>query len=64
MTSACLQAALGALAAGVAEGRRPALEIQRVDGLPVGGSAVAEALGQVGFRASYRGWVLRAPATR
>jgi ATP-dependent Lhr-like helicase len=59
-----LAAALEALAAGVAEGRRGALEIQRVDGSPAGGSVVAEALGRAGFRASYRGWVLRTPAAR
>jgi len=59
-----LVAALKALAAYVADGRRPALEIQRVDGLPVAGSAIADVLGEVGFRASYRGWVLRAPSTR
>jgi ATP-dependent Lhr-like helicase len=59
-----LAAALEALAAGVAEGRRPALEIQRVDGSPAGGSIMAQALERAGFRASYRGWVLRAPAAR
>jgi ATP-dependent Lhr-like helicase len=53
--------ALEALVARTADGRRPALEIQRVDGLPVAGAAIADLLGEVGFRASYRGWVLRAP---
>ena len=43
---------------------RAAIEIQRVDGLPVASSAIADALGEVGFRASYRGWVLRAQGTR
>ncbi len=59
-----LAIALGALAAGVVDGRRPALEIQRVDGAPVGSSAIAEALAAAGFRASYRGWLLRASTPR
>ncbi len=59
-----LQAAIAALAATVADGRRAGLEVQRVDGLPVGSSGITDALGAAGFRASYRGWVLRAAGTR
>ncbi len=59
-----LTQAIEALAAGVVDGRRAALEVHRVDGLPVGGSPVAEALAAAGFRASYRGWVLRTTTPR
>ncbi|MET1232843.1 MAG: DEAD/DEAH box helicase [Candidatus Limnocylindrales bacterium] len=54
-----LTQAVQTLAADVAGGRHAALEVHRVDGLPVGDSAIAEALAGAGFRASYRGWVLR-----
>ena len=59
-----LTQAIEALAAGVVDGRRAALEVHRVDGLPVGGSPLAEALAAAGFRASYRGWVLRTTTPR
>ena len=35
------------------------LRIERVDREPVAESALAEALTAVGFRPSYRGWLLR-----
>jgi ATP-dependent Lhr-like helicase len=53
-------AALTALAGLATDGRVRALEIGRVDGLPVADSPLRDALATAGFRASYRGWVLRA----
>jgi ATP-dependent Lhr-like helicase len=55
-------AALAALAGLVTDGRVRALEIGRVDGLPVADSPLHDALAAAGFRPSYRGWVLRTPA--
>ncbi|MFI5254941.1 MAG: ATP-dependent DNA helicase, partial [Candidatus Limnocylindrales bacterium] len=52
--------AVGALARLVAEGRLRSLEVGRVDGLAVADSPLRDAFGAAGFRASYRGWVLRA----
>jgi ATP-dependent Lhr-like helicase len=59
-----LRVALDALVADVAVGRRTALEIQRVDGAPTASSPIAEQLGAVGFRSSYRGFVLRSTSAR
>jgi ATP-dependent Lhr-like helicase len=59
-----LRVALDALVADVALGRRTALEIQRVDGAPTASSPIAEQLGAVGFRSSYRGFVLRSTSAR
>ncbi|MGZ6260275.1 MAG: hypothetical protein ACXWN5_05440, partial [Candidatus Limnocylindrales bacterium] len=55
-------AALVALAGLVGEGHLRALEVQRVDGLPIAGSAWQDRLAAAGFRPGYRGWVLRATA--
>jgi ATP-dependent Lhr-like helicase len=56
------EAAVRALATLVGEGRLRALELVRVDGVPVAESPLRESLAAAGFRASYRGWVLRAQA--
>jgi ATP-dependent Lhr-like helicase len=60
--AAALAAAVVALAGMVTDGRLRALEVQRVDGVPVADSPLRDALAASGFRASYRGWVLRAPS--
>jgi ATP-dependent Lhr-like helicase len=59
---AALVAAVVALAGLVTDGRLRALEVGRVDGVPVADSPLRDALAATGFRASYRGWVLRAPS--
>jgi len=59
---AVAEAAVRALAGLVGEGRLRALELVRVDGVPVADSPLRGSLAAAGFRASYRGWVLRAPA--
>jgi hypothetical protein len=59
---AVAEAAVRALAGLVGEGRLRALELGRVDGVPVAESPLRGSLAAAGFRASYRGWVLRAPA--
>jgi ATP-dependent Lhr-like helicase len=38
------------------------LRLERVDRLPVGDSPLAEGLRQIGFRPSYRSWLLRREA--
>jgi hypothetical protein len=58
-----LALALGALRLASADGRRRRSR-SSVDGAPVGSSAAAEALAAAGFRASYRGWLLRATTPR
>jgi ATP-dependent Lhr-like helicase len=57
-----LSSAVTALATLVTDGRLRALEVARVDGIPVADSPSRDALAGAGFRASYRGWVLRTPA--
>jgi hypothetical protein len=52
--------ALSALRQLVADGRFRSLQIERVDGVPVGESPHAEALAVAGFQRSYRGWLLKA----
>jgi ATP-dependent Lhr-like helicase len=52
--------ALASLRQLVADGRFRSLQIERVDGVPVGDSPHAEALANAGFQRSYRGWMLRA----
>ncbi len=52
--------ALSALRQLVADGRFRSLQIERVDGVPVGESPHAEALSLAGFQRSYRGWLLKA----
>ncbi|MDQ3871333.1 MAG: DEAD/DEAH box helicase [Chloroflexota bacterium] len=59
---AAAEAALGALALLVADGRLRTIQLQRVDGLAVAESAARTALAAAGFRPGYRGWVLRASA--
>ena len=60
---AALEAALRALASAVAEGRLPALQLERVDGIPIAESRLSDALAVAGFRQGYRGWALRAART-
>ncbi|MGH2406627.1 MAG: DEAD/DEAH box helicase [Candidatus Limnocylindrales bacterium] len=60
--AAALAGAIGALATLVTDGRLRAIELGRVDGITVAESPLADVLADAGFRASYRGWVLRAPA--
>jgi len=52
--------ALAALRALVADGRFRALQLERVDGVPVGESTHRELLAGAGFRPGYRGYVMRA----
>jgi ATP-dependent Lhr-like helicase len=52
--------AVNALRQLVADGRFRSLQVERVDGVPVGESPHSEVLGQAGFQRSYRGWLLRA----
>jgi ATP-dependent Lhr-like helicase len=52
--------AVNALRQLVADGRFRSLQVERVDGVPVGESVHSEVLGQAGFQRSYRGWLLRA----
>ena len=52
--------ALNALRQLLADGRYRALQIERVDGTPVGESVHAPALAAAGFQRAYRGWLLRA----
>ena len=54
------ETALSALRQLVADGRFRSLQIERVDGVPVGESPHAEALSVAGFQRSYRGWLLKA----
>ncbi|MEP7360352.1 MAG: helicase-related protein, partial [Chloroflexota bacterium] len=51
--------ALNALRQLLADGRYRALQIERVDGTPVGESIHAPALAAAGFQRAYRGWLLR-----
>ena len=60
--AAALAAAVDALARMVTDGRLRTMEVQRVDGVTVADSPLRDALAASGFRASYRGWVLRAPS--
>jgi ATP-dependent Lhr-like helicase len=53
-------AALNALRQLLADGRFRALQIERIDGVPVAESAHAAALADAGFQRAYRGWLLRA----
>jgi len=57
---AVAEQALGALRQLVADGRFRSLQIERVDGVPVGESPQAEALSSAGFQRAYRGWLLKA----
>jgi ATP-dependent Lhr-like helicase len=52
--------ALSALRQLVADGRYRSLQIERVDGGPVGDSPHAPALADAGFQRAYRGWLLKA----
>jgi ATP-dependent Lhr-like helicase len=54
-----LEAAVRALANLVADGPMRELRLERVDRLPPAESRLGEALRDVGFRPSYRGWILR-----
>ncbi len=56
---AATDAAITALVTLVTDGRLRALELQRIDGLPIGESPWRDRLAGLGFRPSYRGWVLR-----
>jgi ATP-dependent Lhr-like helicase len=56
---ATAQRALQSLRQLVADGRYRSLQIERVDGVPVGDSPHAELLGEAGFQRSYRGWLLK-----
>ncbi|MDP8903780.1 MAG: hypothetical protein M3N29_00430, partial [Chloroflexota bacterium] len=57
-------AALAGLQALLVDGRFRALQIDRVDGVPVDESGHRELLANAGFRPGYRGWALRATAER
>jgi ATP-dependent helicase Lhr and Lhr-like helicase len=57
---AAATAALTALGELVRDGRVRSLQIERMNGVPVAESPGREALAGAGFRAGYRGWVLRA----
>ena len=59
-----LHAALASLRDLVADGRVRELVIAKVDGEPVAGSPARDALVAAGFVAGYRGYALRAAATR
>ena len=52
-------AGLAALRALVSDGRLRALQIERIDGLPIAESPQRELLEAAGFQPSYRGWLLR-----
>ena len=52
--------ALTALRQLVADGRFRSVQIERVDGVPVGESPHAERLATAGFQRAYRGWLLKA----
>jgi ATP-dependent Lhr-like helicase len=54
---AAASAALGALPLLIADGRLRNLRLERIDGIPVGESAMRDALAAAGFRPGYRGWV-------
>jgi ATP-dependent helicase Lhr and Lhr-like helicase len=56
---AAAAAAMSALATLVADGRLRSLQIERVDGTPVSESPARDLLAEAGFRAGYRGYVLR-----
>ena len=53
-------AALRALGELLADGRLRAVQVERVDGVPVGESGHRQRLADAGFRASYKGYVLAA----
>ncbi|MEO6350876.1 MAG: hypothetical protein ABIP53_09510, partial [Candidatus Limnocylindrales bacterium] len=53
------QRALQSLRQLVADGRYRSLQVERVDGVPVGESPHAESLANAGFQRSYRGWLLK-----
>jgi hypothetical protein len=55
-----LAVAIRALGDLVADGRVRELVITRIDGAPVAGSPMREALADAGFAAGYRGYALRA----
>jgi ATP-dependent Lhr-like helicase len=44
----------------VADGRVRSLQVERIDGVPVADSPHCDTLAAAGFRAGYRGWLLRA----
>ncbi len=52
--------AVNALRQLLADGRFRSLQVERVDGVPVGESPHSEVLDRAGFQRSYRGWLLRA----
>ena len=54
------EAALHALAGLVADGRLRSLQIERLDGTPIAESPHRDRLTEAGFRAGYRGYVVRA----
>jgi ATP-dependent Lhr-like helicase len=55
------RASLAALPELLGDGRLRSLQLERVDGVPVGESGHRQLLVEAGFRASYRGYVLAAP---
>jgi ATP-dependent Lhr-like helicase len=60
---ALVQAALVGLRELIADGRFRSLQLERVDGEPIGQSALRDLFAEAGFRPAYRGWALRAPVT-
>jgi ATP-dependent Lhr-like helicase len=59
---ACVQAALVGLSELVADGRFRSLQLERVDGEPIGQSALRDLMAEAGFRPAYRGWALKSAA--
>jgi ATP-dependent helicase Lhr and Lhr-like helicase len=51
--------ALAALNELVADGRFRSLQLERVDGEPIGQSRLRDLMAEAGFRPAYRGWALR-----
>jgi ATP-dependent Lhr-like helicase len=57
------QAALAGLSELVADGRFRSLQLERVDGEPIGQSALRDLMAEAGFKPAYRGWALRMAAS-
>ena len=57
------QAALAGLSELVADGRFRSLQLERVDGEPIGQSGLRDLMAEAGFKPAYRGWALRSAAS-
>jgi ATP-dependent Lhr-like helicase len=63
--TARLQAALAGLSELVVDGRFRSLQLERVDGEPIGQSGpLRDLMAEAGFRPAYRGWALKSAAER